>query len=126
MRRSAKRGAAKPAASKPAKSAAAKPAATAASKVASDVRAAAGSPPRRGAQRPAPGNPRATPSKPRATPRRTHPPAGYAAPASQEHAAGSAADLISTSIQAAAELAQIGLAVGRQTLQTMIDRLPKP
>jgi hypothetical protein len=29
-------------------------------------------------------------------------------------------------VQAAGELAQIGFAVGRQALQSMIDRLPKP
>jgi hypothetical protein len=61
-------------------------------------------------------------------PRRTIPPAGYAAPTSHaedDHRSASA-DLIGTAVQAAGELAQIGLAVGRQTLQSMIDRLPKP
>jgi hypothetical protein len=61
-------------------------------------------------------------------PRRTIPPAGYAAPmshAEDDHRSASA-DLIGTAVQAAGELAQIGLAVGRQTLQSMIDRLPKP
>ncbi len=64
---------------------------------------------------------------PRAAPRRKVPPAGYAAPTSGGNAGGGGtADLLSTTIQAAAELAQIGLTVGRQTLQSMIDRLPKP
>jgi hypothetical protein len=61
-------------------------------------------------------------------PRRKVPAAGYAAPdARSAQANGSAgAELISTTIQAVAELAQIGLTVGRQTLQSMLDRLPKP
>jgi len=65
---------------------------------------------------------------PRPAPRRKIPPAGYAAPTSRADDVGSAgaADLISTTIQAAAELTQIGLTVGRQTLQSMFDRLPKP
>lgn len=64
----------------------------------------------------------------RAAPRRKVPPAGYAAPTSRGDEGGGAgtADLLSTTIQAAAELAQIGLTVGRQTLPSMIDRLPKP
>ena len=53
------------------------------------------------------------------------PPAGYAAPSARADDAG-AADLLSTIVQAAAELAQIGLTIGRQTLQSMLDRLPKP
>lgn len=66
--------------------------------------------------------------RPRAAPRRKVPPAGYAAPASRGGEGGGAgtADLLSTTIQATAELAQIGLTVGRQTLQSMLDRLPKP
>jgi hypothetical protein len=61
-------------------------------------------------------------------PRRKVPAAGYAAPETRGDApTGSAgAELISTTIQAAAELAQIGLTVGRQTLRSMLDRLPKP
>ena len=61
-------------------------------------------------------------------PRRKVPAAGYAAPNTRSDAppASAGAELISTTIQAAAELAQIGLTVGRQTLQSMLDRLPKP
>jgi hypothetical protein len=63
-----------------------------------------------------------------APPKRKVPPAGYAAPTSraEEPATSGTAELISTTIQATAELAQIGLTVGRQTLQSMLDRLPKP
>jgi hypothetical protein len=65
---------------------------------------------------------------PRPAPPRKVPPAGYAAPTSRADDAGpsSAVDLLSTTIQATAELAQIGLTVGRQTLRSMLDRLPKP
>jgi hypothetical protein len=69
-----------------------------------------------------------TAEPPRAAPHRKVPPAGYAAPAvrGQDAAGSGTADLLGTTIQAIAELAQIGLTVGRQTLQSMIDRLPKP
>jgi hypothetical protein len=65
---------------------------------------------------------------PRTPPRRKVPAAGYAAPSSRADAppASAGAELVSTAIQAAGELAQIGLTVGRQTLQSMLDRLPKP
>jgi hypothetical protein len=65
---------------------------------------------------------------PRGAPPRKVPAAGYAAPSTRadETPASTGAELISTTIQAAAELAQIGLTVGRQTLQSMLDRLPKP
>lgn len=71
---------------------------------------------------------RAAREQPRAAPTRKVPPAGYAAPSSRAGDAppAGAAELISTTIQAAAELTQIGLTVGRQTLQSMLDRLPKP
>jgi hypothetical protein len=72
------------------------------------------------------GTRRTASEQPRAAPRRTVPPAGYAAPTSRGDDGTGTADLLSTTIQAAAELAQIGLTVGRQTLQSMIDRLPKP
>jgi len=64
----------------------------------------------------------------RTAPRRKVPPAGYAAPSARADDGGGSgtADLLSTTIQAAAELAQIGFTVGRQTLQSMLDRLPKP
>jgi hypothetical protein len=84
------------------------------------------------AKPPAPPRPKppaaATAEPPRSAPRRKVPAAGYAAPNTRADAppASAGAELISTTIQAAAELAQIGLTVGRQTLQSMLDRLPKP
>ncbi len=117
VRRSAKRGdrpAPQGAARASAKRAAAKPADP--SKPVAAPRAAA-------RPRPAPAT-----AAPRDMPPRRVPAAGYAAPESRAgEASGSAgAELFSTTIQAAAELAQIGLTVGRQTLRSMLDRLPKP
>ena len=68
------------------------------------------------------------PVRPRVAPQRKIPAAGYAAPDGRagEPDTSPAAELITTTIQAAAELAQIGMAVGRQTLQSMLERLPKP
>jgi len=65
---------------------------------------------------------------PRAAPARKVPPAGYASPAlrTQRERSHGPPELITTVLQAANELAQIGLEVGRQTLQSMLDRLPKP
>lgn len=76
----------------------------------------------------APPKPANAAHRPSVAPRRKVPPAGYAAPDSRAEAADASAaiELVSTAIQAANELAQIGLTVGRQTLRTMIDRLPKP
>ncbi len=61
-------------------------------------------------------------------PQRKIPAAGYAAPDARtgEPSASPAAELVNTTIQAGVELVQIGLALGRQTLQSMLDRLPKP
>ena len=65
---------------------------------------------------------------PRVHAQRKVPAAGYAAPTTRadEPSASAAAELVSTAIQAASELAQIGMTVGRQTLRSMLDRLPKP
>jgi hypothetical protein len=65
---------------------------------------------------------------PRVAPPRKIPPAGYAAPEprSDERSPSPAADLIGTTLQAAGELAQIGVSLGRQTLQSLLERLPKP
>lgn len=122
--RTAKAGAAKGAKAAPAgaakrRTAPAKQTATAAAKAAADVGAAAGAKPKAA---------RRAPEQPRVAPRRKVPPAGYAAPSSraEDGSASGTAELIHTSLQAAAELAQIGLTVGRQTLQSMLDRLPKP
>ena len=117
VRRSAKRGERAPAA-EPAK----KPAATRAKQPASASAARAAKP----AAPTGPAAPAAEPS--RTPPRRKVPAAGYALPNTRadEPPASAGAELISTAIQAAGELAQIGLTVGRQTLQSMLDRLPKP
>jgi hypothetical protein len=79
-----------------------------------------------GAATPAP--PAADGTPPRVAPTRKIPPAGYAAPESRgdEHSPSPAADLIGTTLQAATELAQIGVSLGRQTLQSLFERLPKP
>ncbi len=115
-----------------AKRAATKPAAPPRAAAKPTPRAAAKPTPRAGAQ----DSPRATagptPSaeraRPRDTPRRKVPAAGYAAADGRagEPSTSAGAELVRTTIQAAAELAQIGLTVGRQTLQSMLDRLPKP
>jgi hypothetical protein len=69
----------------------------------------------------------AAPPRSRTAPRRAVPPAGYASPSQADDEQRSAsADVIGTAVQAATELAQIGCAVGRQALQSMLDRLPKP
>ena len=85
--------------------------------------------PKAAAAKPAKPAPRAErPVRPPVPPQRKVPAAGYAAPDARggEPSASAGAELISTTIQAAAELVQIGVAVGRQTLQSMLDRLPKP
>jgi hypothetical protein len=73
--------------------------------------------------------PRETPAAARAPrPPRKVPPAGYAAATSNAGPDETSAvtDLIGTTVQAASELAQIGVAVGRLTLRSLIERLPKP
>ena len=99
----------------------AKPAPNAPAKALSGVGAVAG------AAAPKQAAPKAA-ARPRTAPRRKVAPAGYATPAAraQDSSGSGAADLLGTTIQAVAELAQIGMTVGRQTLQSMIDRLPKP
>jgi hypothetical protein len=80
------------------------------------------------AAKPKPRAARTTAERPRGAPPRKVPPAGYATPTARPHdpASSGTAELISTTIQAAGELAQIGMTVARQTLQSMVDRLPKP
>ena len=70
----------------------------------------------------------APPIPPHASAPRKIPAAGYAAPDTHagDTAGSPAAELIATTLQAATELAQIGITVGRQTLKSMLDRLPKP
>src|SRR3954447_22275311 len=58
---------------------------------------------------------------------RRMPPAGFAPPKmTEDQWPPSGAELIGTAIQAAAELAQIGLAVGGHAVRSALDRLPKP
>jgi hypothetical protein len=60
-------------------------------------------------------------------PERKVPAAGYAAPAEHIEEGGSpVTELVTTTVLAASELAQIGIDVGRAALRSMIDRLPKP
>jgi|GEM_PF-3497000 len=102
---------------------------TAKASAASGAKASAAKPKRARSAAGAASRPRASADRPRVAPQRKVPPAGYAAPSSarsDEPAASGTAELIGTTLQAAAELAQIGLTVGRQTLQSMFDRLPKP
>jgi hypothetical protein len=81
------------------------------------------------AAKPAP--PRATTSKPAtdaAPPRATAakiPPAGYATPRGDD-GVPHGAELVTTAVQAAGELAQIGLAVGGRALKSALGRLPRP
>ena len=76
------------------------------------TRAAAGS-------RPAAARPKA--AAPKAPP---VPPAGYATPTDDDAPRG--ADLVGTAVQAAGELAQIGIAFGGRALKSAIQRLPRP
>jgi hypothetical protein len=52
------------------------------------------------------------------------PPAGYATPTDDDRPRGT--DLVGTAVQAAAELAQIGIAAGGRALKSAIQRLPRP
>jgi hypothetical protein len=52
------------------------------------------------------------------------PPAGYATPTDDDHPRGT--DLIGTAVQAAGELALVGIAFGGRALKSAIQRLPRP
>jgi hypothetical protein len=52
------------------------------------------------------------------------PPAGYATPVDDDRPRGT--DLVGTAVQAAGELAQIGIAAGGRALKSAIQRLPRP
>jgi hypothetical protein len=52
------------------------------------------------------------------------PPAGYATPVDDDRPHG--ADLVGTAVQAAGELAQIGISFGGRALKSAIQRLPRP
>jgi hypothetical protein len=71
-------------------------------------------PPARSAPRPAAPVRRKSPARPKAPTRRAAPPAKPPAP------------LIGTAVQAAAELAEIGLSAGARAVREMLSRLPRP
>jgi hypothetical protein len=65
------------------------------------------------------------PAKPAAEPKAPRvPPAGYATPSGDDRPRGT--DLVGTAVQAAGELAQIGIAFGGRALKSAIQRLPRP
>jgi hypothetical protein len=115
-RRSAKRTATKPAAaSKPTATAAAKPKAAAAkpkTSVAKPKTAAAKPKTPAAEPKPAPTRRPATPGRTATPARRSEPPSGT--------------ELIGTVVQAAAELAEIGLSVSARAVRNAVARLPRP
>src|SRR4051794_26953980 len=69
----------------------------------------------------------AAPRKPRPAPEPRIPPAGFQPPKDQqERPLPSGVELVGTAIQAAGELAQIGLAGGRQGVEGALGRAPGP
>jgi hypothetical protein len=98
----------------------------------------AAKPPLKAAPEPPPApktfEPAATPEAPRRGPRPVRPgspPLGQTerrepAPAPENGGAPRGTELVTTAIQAAGELAQIGITVGSQILKRTLDRLPKP
>jgi hypothetical protein len=60
-----------------------------------------------------------------AAPKAPVPPAGYATPRSDDRAPAGTA-LVTTAIQAAGELAAIGITFGGQAIKTALRRLPRP
>jgi hypothetical protein len=84
--------------------------------------------------KPTAAKPKAKP-KPRATakakpsaaaPASKIPPSGYATPRSSDDGVPRGADLVTTAVQAAGELAHIGLAAGGRALKSALERLPRP
>jgi chemotaxis protein histidine kinase CheA len=69
--------------------------------------------------------PAATAAPPRATTSKI-PPAGYATPRGDDDGVPHGAELVTTAVQAAGELAQIGLAAGGRALKSALGRLPRP
>jgi hypothetical protein len=70
--------------------------------------------------------PAAKPRAASATPASDIPPAGYATPRPDDDGVPRGADLVTTAVQAAGELAQIGLAAGGRALKSALERLPRP
>jgi hypothetical protein len=67
-------------------------------------------------------------AKPRATADAASkiPPAGYATARDDDDGVPRGTDLVTTAVQAAGELAQIGLAAGGRALKSALERLPRP
>jgi hypothetical protein len=135
QRRSARRDRAgekaKPAASAQAKAgagAAAKPRPAAKAKPAAQAkpRPAARAEPAARAQRAAAAKPAAAKSAPPRTTASQIPPAGYATPHADDDGVPRGTELVTTAVQAAGELAQIGLAAGGRALKSALGRLPRP
>jgi hypothetical protein len=85
--------------------------------------------PKATASKPAAAKPKATPkAKPKAVqqpPRTEAPPAGWQVPGDGDgHRDGGPAEVVTTAVQAAGELAQLGLTVGGQFLRRAANRLP--
>ena len=123
QRRSAKRdpagGMAKAAAPAPAKAKAPAAKAKSAKSTAAKSKAAKPEPRTTAKARPA--------AKPRAATAASQiPPAGYATPRPDDDGVPRGADLVTTAVQAAGELAQIGLAAGGRALKSALERLPRP
>ena len=97
----------------------AKPAARAKPRPAARAESAAG------AQGAARAKPAATAAPPRTTASQI-PPAGYATPHADDDGVPRGAELVTTAVQAAGELAQIGLAAGGRALKSALGRLPRP
>ena len=70
--------------------------------------------------------PAAEPRVATAAPASDIPPAGYATPRPDDDGVPRGAHLITTAVQAAGELAQIGLAAGGRALKSALERLPRP
>ena len=56
----------------------------------------------------------------------TIPPAGYATPRPDDDGVPRGAELVTTAVQAAGELAHIGLSAGGRALKSALGRLPRP
>ena len=69
--------------------------------------------------------PAAAADPPRATDAQI-PAAGYATPRDADDGVPHGAELVTTAVQAAGELAQIGLAAGGRALKSALGRLPRP
>jgi hypothetical protein len=100
----------------------------AAERPAKPARASAGAAPKGRAKAGAKANQgaaRTTAKRPAAPTAAPVPPAGYATPRSDDDRPRGA-DLVTTAVQAAGELAHIGIAAGGRALKSALQRLPRP